>query len=259
MKISRLIAAVVLAILLVPSVSVFAIQDARIDNGQVKMQVESKACEQIGVAATKLQYNLETKKQAATDKRVDKQGSFAENQQKRSDILTQQRQQWDANRAENFEKLRASAKTDEQKAAVEAYIAAVSNAVTIRRTAYEGAITSYRTDMTALLAKQRGQSDGAAAIFKSQIDQAVVKAKASCQGGTPVKDVLSTLKTDVQHAQNAYKQSRKTSDVRPQIEALTQTKRTAIKAATDTFLKSTEQARNDLKSAFGVNATSLEN
>lgn len=257
--ISKIILSSVLTVVLVPSANAFAIQDTRTDSSQIKMKVESKACEQIGVTASKLQGTLNTKKQSATDKRVDKQASLAEKQQKLSTDLALQRQQWDAKRAENFARLRAAAQTDEQKAAVETYITTVTNAINTRRAAHDAAIATFRADMNALLTKQRGQGDGAAATLKIQIDQAVAKARSSCQAGTSVKEALTTLKADIKTAQDTYKQSRKTADIKPQIKALTQTKKDALKAATDTFLQTTEQARKDLKSAFGSSDSNLEN
>ncbi len=257
MKISRLLAVFALTVLVLPSAHALAIQEGRAIGDQTQTNIEAKACEQIGVAATKLQHNLDTKKQAASEKRGN-QGALAEKRQKIADVLAQQRQVQDIKRSESFEKLQVVAETDEEKTAIEAYIATVSDAVATRRAAYDTAIAEYRTDLNTLLSKQRGQSDGATGTLKLQLDQSVATARASCQAGTPVKDVLATLKTDVQTAQNTFRQSRKTTDIKPQIEALSQTKRDALKAATEAFSQTTNQAREDLKTAFGASASSLE-
>lgn len=254
--ISRLLVVLVATFVLLPTASVSAIQDA--NGGPLSRDAEAKACSKIGTVSQNLQSALADKRQKAEAKRLDKKDTNGDKRQKLVDNLASHRNQADAKRQANFEKLRAVAKTDQEKQAVETYVSSITSAVNARRGAYDAATTTYYNGLKAALSKQQADSNAQAEALKNDINNAVAKAQASCQDGTSVKDAITTLKSDLQNAQSSYKQSRKSNDIRPAIKQLNTTRKESIKSATDTFINTAKQAREQLISAFGTNAVNLE-
>lgn len=249
----------VTAVLLGVTTSVSAIADHNKMGEQPQAQTAAKSCERLDTVSGKLISNLNQKKSEASDKRADKKDGSKERRQQAVSNLAKQRGEWDAKRAKSFDELRSKATTDEQKTAVEAYITSISSAITTRRASYDSAQASFRSGVDALLAQQRAQGNTATNTLQTQIDTAVAKAKASCQAGTPIDQVLATLKTDIKSAQETFRQSRKATDINPQLTALKKIRKNAFQSATDAYKQASETARTDLKTAFAEQAVTIEN
>jgi hypothetical protein len=91
------------------------------------------------------------------------------------------------------------------------------------------------------------------ATLTSASQVAFDKAKADCAAGVEPRAVRDALRASLKSAQDQFQSDRQNFDrLRDDLETLRQTRRDAVKAAIDGFKATAEQARKDLKAAFGT-------
>lgn len=164
----------------------------------------------------------------------------------------EERMEADAKRQEHYDALMAVATTDVQKEAVTEFKNSVENAVSVRRAAQDVAREEYRKGIDTALTDKRNSISGASTRLKDDIDAAIAKATLSCENGTPLDDVMKTLKADLEAARAAFKTDTKDDEsISDTIKSLADTRKSAIEKAKTDFQKSLEDARDTLKSALG--------
>jgi len=210
----------------------------------------SKSCERFDRIANKLRGNYDSRKSRSLDRLSDKKPVLKDKQGAQKDNIEAKRAQWDAERTERFEKLREKAQTDEHKQAIETYISAVIAAVNARRTATDSARTTYLEGLHTAIESRHSDNVIAATNFKSQIENAVSKAKAACSEGTPYEQVKAALESDIRAAQQTYKERQANATFKEQLRVLREDRKVVVKAAHETFQQAMAQARADLKAAF---------
>jgi hypothetical protein len=170
-----------------------------------------------------------------------------------NDKLTTTRGDWDKKQTDSFAKLEAKATTDDQKAAVTAFEAAVKAAVTKRRAAVDAANTTFKTGVQAAVSGRQAQFKTAAATYKQAVAAALAAAKASCAAGvspdTVRKNLQSALKTAKTNLETARKNAEK---VGPNLDTLKAARKAAVDKANADYKVAIKAALATLKTALGA-------
>jgi len=211
-------------------------------------------CNRLTAAASRLEERISERYTKIEQKKSEKGTNFQTGRQARSDKLIAARDSWDSKRAEQIAKLEAKAQTDSQKQAVAAFKEAVSAAVSARRLAVDNAITAFRTGVDQLAEQRKIALETLTANYRSEVSAALQKAKTSCASGTAAVTVRETLITELKAARDKFNTGRQEVDkIGPAVEELAKTRNQAVAAAVESYKAAIEQARVDLKAAFGTN------
>lgn len=197
----------------------------------------------------KILVQVDTKTTLPGEKRVE---NITNREEKR--VVT--RSEVDATREENdskrkiqLEELTRRATTEEQKAAVTAFITAVEKALATKKASTDTLLETHRAEIDKNVATRKSAIEKATATLKTDIETAKAKAKSDCANGVNGDTVRTTLKDSIQKAQAAFRTTlqplQNTADTTKQ-----EAKKKELKVIEDTFKKSVEQAKNNLKSAF---------
>lgn len=181
-----------------------------------------------------------------------------ENGQARDEKRQEVRAEVDARREENntkrksqLEELTRRASTTEQKAALTAFTTAIDKALAIKKSSTDALLAAHRKEVDQTVASRKAAMDKALVTLTADIDAAKAKAKTDCKGGVTGETVRSTLKDSIQKAQQTFRttmQSLPKNTETPKQDV----KKQELKTIEETYRKSVEQAKNNLKAAFKV-------
>lgn len=206
----------------------------------------NKLSDEIGQKMINGQAKLERIKASSSIILADRQG-------KRDAQLAASRATWSAKRDIQFIKLERRASTTAEKAAVAAYKAAMTTAISAREAAVNKAIADYRTGLKEKMAVRQTALNAAITTYKNAADAAFAKAKLDCASSTDYKVVNNALKAALKAAQDKFKADREAIEkLGPDVKALTETKKTAIEKAVSNFKTAADNAKVALKAAFGI-------
>lgn len=163
--------------------------------------------------------------------------------QKRADVAHSREQQYAA--------LRARAKTNAQKQAVETYITTWKNAVNTRNGAIDAAIAAFRTSQDQAITTRHQAVKITATKLKTDVVAALDKAKTECIAKKDPDTVKLEFKLALKNAKNAFKTALAAiPKLRPQFAQFSQTLSQAIKTARQNFRTTMKQAEAILDAAF---------
>lgn len=189
--------------------------------------------------------NLESRQQQ-------RQTQVQERQTKREQQLGQIRTNGDQDRQAIYQQLMAKATTEEQKQAVTAFQNAIEAAVTTRRTAVDAALKTYWAALDSALAARRTAVATARQNFSASIQAALTTASTQCSSGVAPATVRKNFQASLEAAKTQFATNRKAIDkIGPQVKTIVQTRNAAVKKAMTDFKATAEQARTELKAAFG--------
>jgi len=174
--------------------------------------------------------------------------------------ITSARALSDKERTADYEKLMAKAKTDDQKAAVEAYEQAVNSAVAARRSSYDAARQTFRSSVLSNISARRSAAQTQLSTFQASVSSAISTAQASCASNpTDISGIKSTLQANLKSARETFQASRGTEKqgaVNFQVQQLAATRNASFESANKTFKSAMSEARATLQKAFN-NSTSI--
>lgn len=232
----------------------------RQENRQAKMEErqadrQEKFCENFTSRIEEMQSKLAERKTKFTERKESRAERFEDKRDTRDNALTDKREEQDARRNAWYEKLEDAADTDEKKAALAAFKKTTEDAVEVRRTAVDAAIEAFRDGVDAAVAGKKDTRSTAADAFSAAVTQAIATAKSDCAAGKDMTTVRSAfnaaLKTARTNLQSERQESAKLGDT---IKDLAAKKKAGIQTALTTFKSTMDQARTDLKKAFGEEA-----
>lgn len=245
-NLKKLIAGTLVMFTLVPALTFAEGDNSRSSETKEKGKSSLNFCSRISDIALKTADQI-TKAEEKQSKNQSERLSKLENKQRDVDEKRAHgRTDADSKRLNNWDKMGNKAKTEVQKAAVEAYKNAVKLAVDTRRTAVDAAVKAYRDGLAQILSTNSGTIDQAVATFKTNMNAAVTKAQADCTAGIDSRTAKASFDQAVKNAREALKSARKSIDMSPSIQALKKTRDDAINAAVSAFKSATEKARADL-------------
>lgn len=267
-KISKISLAVLIALAIVfPSLSLAmtpeelqAQRDTRRTENQANREAQKeenqaqkteKTCAQISTQAEQIQARLTERISSLAQKRTEMEAKIKQQIADRLAKLAEKRARIDETKSLNWEKLRANAKTDEQKAAVEKFITAVQSAIKIKRDAIDKIISDFRASLLAERTERKTENDTALTTYKNAVASLVSQVKDDCAAGKDAKTIRETFRTGIKSARDAFRASRKTGEkFQADITPLKEAKKAELKTVIDTFQASVESAKSELRSAF---------
>jgi len=184
------------------------------------------------------------KRTEALDNRSEKR------EDKRSDI--------DIRRAENevkrnnqFEELAKRVTTDAQKAALEAFRTSMTAALAERKKTVDAILLAHTTEVDTVMAARKAGADKALVTLKADIETAKTQAKSDCANNVAGDTVRTNLKNAIQQAQEKFRDTLKSLEkVKDVSQASREARKQELQKAEDTFKKSVELAKNNLKTAL---------
>lgn len=156
--------------------------------------------------------------------------------QNRSTAMLQFEQQVKALRSQ-------SGLTSAQIAAINTYDKTMQQAETAREQAVDTARETYQTDLTNAVQAHQASLTSAAQTYRSTVGVAFMNAESICGSGSTA---LSSLKSGVRTARNAFSELQDTNSVKNQLKALASARDKAIQKANDTFTGASKDATNAL-------------
>jgi hypothetical protein len=148
-----------------------------------------------------------------------------------------------------IEELTKRASTTEQKAALTNFITAMNKATLDKTTATDALIAAYKNEVAKISSTRKATIDTALTTLTTDIEAAKAKAKSDCKNNVQGELVRKNLKDSLQKAQEKFN-----ATIAPlQKNAPTTTvelRKKELQVIEDTFKKSVERAKNDLKASF---------
>lgn len=209
-------------------------------------------CENIEKISSKITEDMSSKSEKFEGKKETRFGHIDERRGARDNKRIQNRSEIDVKRDVKVDALLAKADTDAERAAVAKFEATLNDAAAKRRASVDAAVKTFRAGVDEILNGKFGNLDSAIATFKTKINQAISDAKADCAKGTDDQTAKESFMADVKAAREELKTGR-TGEIKAQIQALAEARKTSVQNAINSFKTTMEEARNDLKEAFGEN------
>jgi hypothetical protein len=230
---------------LMPSFSVLAATEG-------ELRTKNLFCNNIDIIKNRFDQSAENVYKNLKERRDKRIENLRGYQAKRDTEITTDRNRHNQERERGYQKLEGLADTDEERAAVATFEKTLDAAVTTNRTAIDTAIKTSRDGLDQAIANHTNGAEKAAQDFRSKTDAAFKQAASDC-----TKNV--SLDTIRQHLKSVLTEARKTfvatiEDIaafRSIQEDLRNTRNASLKSAEETFEKTADQARADLKKAFG--------
>ncbi len=214
---------------------------------------QEKFCENFTARMEDMKNNLSSKKGQFADRKKKRIDYLDEKRDTRDNVLTDKREEQDARRNAWYEKLEAAADTSEKKAAVIEFKKTVEAAVETRRDAIDTALSAFRKSVDAAVTTQKENRAGGIDTFEAIVEIAIGQAKKDCADGKSAEVVRSAFQSSLKSARDTLQSERKDGEnLGVVIKDLAETRKVSIKSALDAFKTTMDQAKSDLKTAFGT-------
>ncbi|MCA9364754.1 MAG: hypothetical protein KC736_02585 [Candidatus Moranbacteria bacterium] len=166
------------------------------------------------------------------DNRLDKLEAQFDQQDAR---LANRREQAEEKRSELFSHILSGELTDEQRDQVLAFQQTVQNAVSVRHSAVDEALSSYRSGVLDLLSLRKTAVDEAVENYSAAVSAAVEDASSLC-GSEDFVNVRLTLQETLSDARDDFRQARESvDDIGENIRLLADVRRDSVHSAFDDF------------------------
>lgn len=212
----------------------------------VSIPKEAKFCSKFNTISTKLQDQIANTEAKKKENEINNEKKIADKEALVDAKRASGRITADEKRIKNFDKANTKAKTTEQKAAVEAYQKAITEAVSARRLAIDTAAKTYRDGVAALMTTKSTEIDSSINSFKDAVVKATEKANTDCANKVPDKTVSIEFNKAIKDARTALSNSKKTFSKSTEMKNLKTTRDASFKEAESNFKNATDKARADL-------------
>lgn len=201
---------------------------------------------------------INNKGMMGAEKRTEAMNNQADKRADRRTDVDMRRTENEAKRKSQIEELTKRATTEEQKLAVAKFSSALIEALSVKNKAIDTLLATHRAEVDKAVASRKAEVDKALATLTSAIETAKTQAKNDCANNVDGNVIRTNLKNSIQKAQENFKSSvtsiEKVKDIS---EASRNLKKAELKKIEETFRKSVESARNDLKTAFRAPKTTV--
>ncbi len=199
----------------------------------------------------KVLITLDNRSSSTTEKRTETLKKQADNRNEHRGQVDARREENEAKRKSQIAELTKRATTDEQKLAITKFSTALEEALTIRNKAVDALLVKHRAEIDNVVASRKAEIDKARATLTASFEEAKTQARTECANNVEGNTVRNNLKISIQKAQETFRATvssvEKVKDVG---EASKAEKKEELKKIEDTFKKSIETARDELKMAL---------
>ncbi len=214
---------------------------------------QEKFCENFTARMGDMENKLTDRKGKFVDRKKKRVDHLDEKRDTRDNSLTEKREEQDARRNAWYEKLEAAADTPEKKTALVEFKKTIEAAVEVRRGAVDTAMSAFRSSVDAAVTTQKENHTGGVDTFEASVGVAMSQAKKDCADGKSAETVKSTFQSALKSARNSLQSERQEGEkLGVIIKDLAEKRQVEMRSALDAFKKTADQARADLKTAFGT-------
>ena len=208
----------------------------------IQGQKTEKTCQMISNQAEQIKARLTERISQMTQKRTETEAQI----QKR---IAQNSVQMD--KSPDWTRLRAAAKTDEQKAAVEKFVTAIQNAIQVRNEAHQKIANEYRAAVQTANNARKSEVDSQITAYKDQLATIGSQIKADCAAGKDAGEIRGYLKTELQKTRNTFQTRTRTAEqFKNELTPIKDAKKAEFQTALETFKASIEAAKAELRTTF---------
>lgn len=201
-------------------------------------------CSHIDMIIVAIDGKITTSQNTVND-RVTKKEIRHDEIQSRIDTL---REQHNNSRKVQIDELNKRITSNEELEAVKSFVASMDKALTIKNTAVDALLASYKKEAGQATTTKKAAIDQALKTLALEINTAKTKAKNDCAHGVEGNLVRTNLKNTLQKAQENFKNTVvSTQKMKDTTEILRKEKKDELKKIEKDFKSSLEQARLDLK------------
>jgi len=228
------------------------IQEARdAKKEEIQTNKTEKTCAMISNQAEQIQNRLTERITKLTQKRTETQASIDERVAQRTTKRTERRAKWEQTKTANWEKLQSKAQTDEQKTAVAKFIQTMQTAVKDKNDAIDAILTQLRAEIQTQNNERKSEIDSQIDSYKNAVASITSQVKADCSAGKDAKEIREYYRTEMKQARETFQnRERNREEFNAEIKTLKDAKKTEMQKILETFKKTVEDAKTELRSAF---------
>lgn len=180
------------------------------------------------------------------------QRGHIENERTSLDSLrSKNRIQGNTNTERQFKVLESFATTDESRAAVSEFQAAVSAALAARRLAFDRALAEYRAGLDKALSERTARIDAARTAMRRDVEGELAKMKSACGAGTATSETRASFITALRAIQERFRtEQRSIEKLSGSLNDLIEQKQEAINQADATLKAALATARSTFEARF---------
>ncbi len=217
---------------------------------------QANICNRISDLSLKIGQRMDNLSAKIEEKVSQREQTIENRWQKRDGQKTENRTEWDANRAEHIAKLEERATTDAQKQAVAQFKETVNAAISARRAAIDSAIETFRKSVESAITARKTKLDDAENAYRNAVNTAYQKAQTDCASSVEPAQIRTALKANLKSAKEKFNSDREIIEkMQDSMETLIASRKQAVERAIQDFKTAMEKARTDLKAAFPKTAT----
>lgn len=228
--------------------------DAMMGGVSVRAEVRNRICTAINARLDLVDSRFNEVRGSIRAHRDERRAGLDEKRDERAARVDARADASDSRRLGLYSRLEALADTDGERAAVAAFIKAVDDAVKTRRAAADNANADFRAAVSGAVDARRAAEESAVTAFRTAMSEAVLKAQQGCRAEDGGEEIRTQFQADVDAARQTFKDARRAvATVGETVRVAAEMRNAAIQNAMAAFKASLEQARADLKAAFGDN------
>lgn len=215
-------------------------------------RVEQEVCKRLGAQAVRIHASVADRADRVEERVQTRAERLSSERNSRDEGLMKSRTAHAERRFAMYEKLRQQADTAEEEAAVDAFEAAIEDAVGARQSAADAAIEAFRAGVddlskdhvSAVLERKRA--------FEAAMETAIASAKADCEDAAGEEAAERKMKRSIVEArQKLMSEQVRSEQMSDAVSDLAEERREAIDEANRDFRIKVQEATLALKNAFG--------
>lgn len=232
-------------------------RDARKE--EIQTQKTEKTCAMLTKQAEQIQNRLTERIAKLAQKRTETQTNINERIAQRTAKRTERRTKWEETKTINWEKLQNKAQNDEQKAAVAKFIQTMQTAVKTKNDAVDAILTQLRAEIQTQNNERKSEIDSQIDSYKNAVASITNQVKADCAAGKDAKEIRESYRTQIKQAREQFQnRERNREEFNAEIKTLKDAKKTEVQKILETFKKTVEDAKTELRAAFPTKTESTE-
>ena len=228
------------------------IQEARdAKKEEIQANRTEKTCATITSQAEQIQNRLTERIAKLTQKRTETENNIQERVAQRATKRIERRTKWEEVKTTNWEKLQSKAQTDEQKSAVAKFIETMQTAVKTKNDAIDAILTQLRAEIQTQNNERKSEIDAQIATYKNAVASITSQVKTDCSAGKDAKEIREYYRTNMKQAREIFQnRERNREEFNAEIKALKDTKKIEVQKVLETFKKTVEDAKTELRTVF---------
>lgn len=208
-------------------------------------------CENLSAAEDRVLASIESRAGSASDRHGSQETDYESKRSERLAELETKRDDADNRRDVKYAELRERADTDAEQDAVDEFEETVEGLVATRRAAIDDAIDAFEAAVEALKDSRGTEVEDFVDDLEIEIKSAFGDAEEACDTTDDPADIRADLQEAIKAIRESYKSRRGGHSFKEDLAEARETRQAAFEAAKADFMSGLEDAKEELKAAFG--------